>query len=561
MVKIVRIFVASPGDVAAERAHVREAVRSLNRFMAAERGVLFVVKGWEEDVLERLHEMGGQGVIDEDLPIETFDIVIGVLWQRFGTKDPKLGGETGTEHELRGAIAAWGKSKRPNVAMCFNDAPFKAKGAEAYEKAAQVERFRDEYGKLGLYITYEGADQFRDKIREWLEKYLIAKHPMAEGKKSTTIPGDPSRYISALQDQTSKIEVQGLRFGDNKAYQFPIEDFYIPLTTSAASREQTAPEGRHVQLQEALLAHRKLMVVGDPGSGKTTFLRRVVHQLCKERRDDALPIWIGAAALAEFKPANPPPEPWSPEWIPLYAGSHCEQYNRGLTADYFKAKLRAGECHVLIDGLDETPDEASRERIARLIRESADSFDKCRFAVTSRPEGKVAIRGFEEALIDDLEPEAIRAFLAKLAGFLYSSDEVKERQFRDDLKQAVKSGEIRKMARNPVMLTALAVLQHNNIKLPERRVDLYGSILEWLSKQRAKPDRLPANECLLRFRTLALAMQDHPEGRKKQAPLEWASRTLGKDLGGREKAARFLKKRNPIAASWSRRGVRSRSGI
>jgi hypothetical protein len=41
------------------------------------------------------------------------------------------------------------------------------------------------------------------------------------------------------------------------------------------------------------------------------------------------------------------------------------------------------------------------------------------------------------------------------------------------------------------MLTALAVLQHNNVKLPEKRVDLYGSILDWLSKQRAKA----ANAC------------------------------------------------------------------
>ncbi len=226
----------------------------------------------------------------------------------------------------------------------------------------------------------------------------------------------------------------------------------------------------------------------------------------------------------------------------MFLGAQCEEKNRGLGADYFRARLKAGGCQVLIDGLDETPDELSRERLAKLIREAASAFDGCRFVVTSRPEGKVPIRDFEEALIADLEPEAIRAFLAKLATLLYSGSEEKERAFREELEAAVNGRrEIRKMTRNPVMLTALAVLQSNNVKLPEKRVDLYESILKWLSKQRAKPKRLPADECLLRLRELALEMQNHEEGRQKQVTLGWAGEKLGKRFGNREAAERFLR--------------------
>ena len=197
---------------------------------------------------------------------------------------------------------------------------------------------------------------------------------------------------------------------------------------------------------------------------------------------------------------------------------------------------------MLIDGLDETPDELSRERLGKLIREAAAAFDGCRFVVTSRPEGKVSIAGFEEALIGDLEPDAIRAFLEKLAKQLYPDEEMRERTFREDLEAAVNGRrEIRKMTRNPVMLTALAVLQHNNVKLPEKRVDLYGSILEWLSKQRAKPGRMAASECLLRLLELALEMQRHEEGRKKQAPLAWAGEKLAKRFAHREAAEKFLR--------------------
>jgi hypothetical protein len=91
------------------------------------------------------------------------------------------------------------------------------------------------------------------------------------------------------------------------------------------------------------------------------------------------------------------------------------------------------------------------------------------------------------------------------------------------------------------MLTALAVLEHNNVRLPEKRVDLYGSILDWLSKQRAKPGRMPASECLVRLRELALAMQNHEAGRQKQVPLAWAGEQLAKRFGSREAAERFLR--------------------
>jgi formylglycine-generating enzyme required for sulfatase activity len=538
----VSIFIASPSDVAAERGHVKDVAAALNGIVAAERNVQFRVFDWAKDVRPRVHEEGPQGPIDEDLPIAQFDIVVGILWTRFGTPIPGKDGKTGTEHEIRSAIAASsqsGEPRKPEVVICFNDAPYRPKDVEASRQATRVLEFREE--NHGLELAYEGAGDFRDKIRAYLEKYLNAYYPVAPGKAMAAIHGDPTRYIKALREETSHFDVQGFKFGDNRTYQFPIDEFYIPLTTSLGANEMRA---RSVPLQEAIREHRKLLVVGDPGSGKSTFLRRVAFELCKDWAEGApLPVRIEAAVLSNFIAQKPgPADPAGPEWIPLFLGADCDEKNRGLSADYFRARLRAGGCHVLVDGLDETPDEPSRERLAKLIRAAAAAFDRCRFVVTSRPEGKVPIAGFEEALIGDLEPEAIHAFLAKLAKQLYATDETRERLFREDLEAAVNGRrEIRKMTRNPVMLTALAVLQHNNVKLPEKRVDLYGSILEWLSKQRAKPGRMLASDCLLRLRELALAMQNHEKGRQKQVTLAWAGEQLAKRFANREAAERFLR--------------------
>src|SRR5947209_448081 len=93
--------------------------------------------------------------------------------------------------------------------------------------------------------------------------------------------------------------------------------------------------------------------------------------------------------------------------------------------------------------------------------------------------------------------------------------------------------EIRDMARNPVMLTALAVLQHNDQKLPEYRVELYESILGWLAAAREAREGRPSGEkCLEYLRKLALYMQDAPGGRLVQINKRDAAVLAAEDFGG-----------------------------
>jgi len=91
---------------------------------------------------------------------------------------------------------------------------------------------------------------------------------------------------------------------------------------------------------------------------------------------------------------------------------------------------------------------------------------------------------------------------------------------------------IRRLARNTVMLTVLAVVHWNEKRLPEQRAELYESILGWLARSREqRPGRTLPGRALAILRELALAMQLHPDGRQVQVPRRWAAERIAGAFG------------------------------
>ena len=108
-------------------------------------------------------------------------------------------------------------------------------------------------------------------------------------------PADPVKYLRSMRDQTDSIHIRGLHVGSGKAMRLSIEDLYICLQTTSPDRElrsvkhrgqgleSSEPAGTQtVDLRQAL-EHPHLLVMGDPGSGKSTFLRRIAFELCRRK--------------------------------------------------------------------------------------------------------------------------------------------------------------------------------------------------------------------------------------------------------------------------------------
>ncbi|MFM9066671.1 MAG: SUMF1/EgtB/PvdO family nonheme iron enzyme, partial [Planctomycetota bacterium] len=381
-----------------------------------------------------------------------------------------------------------------------------------------------------------------------------------------TPPVDTTPYLTLLNERNSHIEIRGLQVSSGRAPRFPIDDLYIPLKTSAvrpgdlekrdqskkrnSDKKRTSDEKRQEHLEaiagghggrielSVALRERALLILGDPGAGKTTLLRRIAHLLAAAKLQSQaqvpevqkqlgwdevpFPIWMRVADLAQFIQEKKKSDDSSLLSLPQFLAHMAELDNIGLDQKYFEKQLDRAPRILLIDGLDEAPNDLLRKQIMELVEKTYQRYQHtCRFIVTSRPaalQNEVALPGFSQVEIAPLEDHAIEVFLNRWCAALFQDSQTQANDHYQELLEALRLRvEIHRMARNPVMLTALAVVHWNEKRLPQQRADLYESIMLWLARAREqRAGRMVADRCIQVLQDLALAMQDHEGGRRVQ---------------------------------------------
>lgn len=195
---LVRVFVASPGDVSVERAHLDNVIQELNRTVGEERDFVLKLLKWETHTYPAIGRP--QGVINKQ--IGPYDIFIGIMWKRFGS--PTGVAESGTEEEFNVAYKLWKKSQNVHIAFYFSDAPYLPHTLEENKQQAKVIEFRQRLSSLALVSSYGAPEEFAHQVREHLFKILneIIAHPQRAKKNVRRKKGYKNTQKLANQSHT-----------------------------------------------------------------------------------------------------------------------------------------------------------------------------------------------------------------------------------------------------------------------------------------------------------------------------------------------------------------------
>ncbi|MEW5867675.1 MAG: SUMF1/EgtB/PvdO family nonheme iron enzyme [Chloroflexota bacterium] len=332
------------------------------------------------------------------------------------------------------------------------------------------------------------------------------------------------RYLDNLIDSHQHLRLQGIRAG-SQPLSVALEKVYISLTAVAqqsAPRPEPRAAGRKgategeleaytgaLSIPAALQRYRRLVVIGDPGCGKTTLLAYLALSYARALRDEAstvtdrlglpgesgcLPVLLPLRDLGRhLLEQHPDPSQDGPALLLDYLRAYYQAQSIPLPQDFFAAPLEAGRAVVLLDGMDEVAAPALRQRAARLVEKFAVRYPKNRFVVTSREVGyegaaRVAqgfglakVRPFNAGEVRQFVHDWTRAVEVSLAGrespdILRLADEQSGR-----LAAAIEANpRLAELAVNPLLLTVVALVHRYRGQLPERRSELYEEAVEVL---------------------------------------------------------------------------------
>ncbi len=277
-------------------------------------------------------------------------------------------------------------------------------------------------------------------------------------------------------------------------------------------------------LAEVVAEHPVAVLLGDPGSGKTTLGRWLTLQHARALKAGASSLRV---PLDRVQPGADAPEriiDLGPPRLPLfirvaqYAAARWPQGSpaegNDLTLEDFIARgkldyrelpvdlpprvvgmlgkqaLTQGQAMIIFDGLDEVTDLDQRRAVMETIHEFIRSWlpKGNRFLVTSRIVGYqfAPLTEYPHYTVQAMDETAIRAFCHAWMGYFHAGDEAK--RHGDALAQAIFEHDhpsVRSMAGNPLLLTLLAqVYQGGDRSLPHRRVDLFAEVFRVFYKQR-----------------------------------------------------------------------------
>jgi len=270
---------------------------------------------------------------------------------------------------------------------------------------------------------------------------------------------------------------------------------------------------------EAVQRFDRLVVLGDPGAGKTTYLAHLAF-LCarRERLPTYTPLFIRFRDIGDVTRLE--------EAFP----KALAERNFPNAARFIERRLKTGRCLILLDGLDEVPTETRHQQVIELVQNFADRDHRTQgrgniLVISSRTysyEHGQQLTGFTKTEVMEFDRPDIERFAYNWFG------ETQTPLAAELIAELQKTPRFLDLARNPLLLLLITFRYERERNLPKLRAELYQHciytrIISWNTQRGTHRGRFGETDKWRMLRELALDFyrEAWPRLLDKEALLAW----------------------------------------
>ena len=403
------------------------------------------------------------------------------------------------------------------------DIPWPPKKIDKGTKADKLEALKETLTKNHVVEFFTSPEELKAMVQHALIPH-VSSTALQDGSSRLSTALD--LYLKQLSEHCQLLHLAKIGGHAGLEQSLSLDRLYIGLNTKTREKKegedpmkemkarQEDEEVRYLTAKEAALLSPRMVLLGDPGAGKSTFVKRLVVEMAEvltETREGLVPVFIILRDLAprlgqaidELKGLSESRRRSRlAELVVEQVVADLGELNAETSEKALRKAFDDGQVHPVFDGLDEVPFDL-RELVHDAVDATALYYKLDRVIVTCRirsyTEGK-QLDGYEVHTLAPFNDDQVSQFIKgwyEAQVVLKVMDSAAAKSHTEDLKKAVQRDHLKTLAENPMLLTTMVMVHQEETELPRERVVLYQKAVDillrkWQLTKGAIPEDLDA---------------------------------------------------------------------
>ncbi|MGW3943289.1 NACHT domain-containing protein [Streptomyces phaeochromogenes] len=315
---------------------------------------------------------------------------------------------------------------------------------------------------------------------------IMASHISAAARNASlhqdlSTLADIDDFANRLSRQCSRIHGKMRPAQIESGIKIPIEKLYVqPKIICAREDESQDSEGSsHVDVRQSLINSHRVVILGDPGGGKTTLAVKLMVDIARGKG-------IGPSAqvplrvvLRDFADSFKSRQESIVKFLEKQSESDYSVTPPTSAIDYL---LLNGRAVVIFDGMDELTDTSLRSRVVDAVEAFAHAYPTTPILATSRRVGydmaPLDEELFETFFLSPFDDEQKNSYVIKWFDCMRQDSAENRRRYAERF--LIESEHASDISRNALMLGLMCALYRGEGYIPRNRPDLYRRCSEFL---------------------------------------------------------------------------------